>query len=122
MLQTPRHHALHHTDPKNTFYCPITNMLNPVLERLQFWPRMETAIERVTGIAHRPDTSNRGAGPGPEWLAEYRPQRPAPATATTPKAKVVSKPAACDCSTCTVRATCNPARKAEQELVADRAA
>jgi hypothetical protein len=79
ILQTPRHHGLHHSDPKNTFYCPITNFVNPLLERLEFWPRLEAVIERVTGIAHREDTAVRGQGPGPEWLAEYRPQpKPCP--------------------------------------------
>jgi plasmanylethanolamine desaturase len=86
-LQTPRHHALHHTDPKNTFYCPITDFVNPALERIQFWPRLEWLIARVTGIEHRHDTSNRGQGPGPEWLSDYRP-RPA-----TPRST-------CDCSAC----------------------
>jgi ubiquitin-conjugating enzyme E2 variant len=80
ILQTPRHHGLHHSDPKNTYYCPITNLVNPVLERLHFWDRAEAFIERRTGIAHRPDTAIRGKGPGPEWLAAYR---PAPKTACT---------------------------------------
>jgi ubiquitin-conjugating enzyme E2 variant len=73
VLQTPRHHALHHTDPKNTYYCPITNIVNPILEVVGFWGRAEAFIEFFTGITHRHDTSNRGAGPGPAWLADYRP-------------------------------------------------
>jgi ubiquitin-conjugating enzyme E2 variant len=78
VLQTPRHHARHHTDPKNTYYCPVTNLVNPILEYLRFWDRVESLVERATGLKHRPDTSNRGAGPGPAWLAEYRPHpRPA---------------------------------------------
>ncbi|MBL9189484.1 MAG: hypothetical protein JNK23_18520 [Opitutaceae bacterium] len=78
LLLSPRQHAIHHSDPKNTFYCPITNLLNPVLERIRFWPRAEWLIERATGISHRKDTSNRGEGPGPAWLADYAPVRPAP--------------------------------------------
>lgn len=73
VLQTPRNHARHHTDPKNTYYCPVTNLVNPLLERVKFWERVEHLIERMTGLRHRDDKSNRGAGPGPEWLAEYRP-------------------------------------------------
>ena len=79
VLQTPRHHALHHTDPNNTFYCPITNLVNPLLERIRFWSRVEWLIERATGLAHRRDTSNRGQGPGPAWLSDYQP-KPAPKT------------------------------------------
>ena len=96
VLQTPHHHALHHTDPKNTFYCPITNLVNPVLERIRFWPRLETAIERATGIRHRQDTSNRGQGPGPAWLADYRPVRgAAPAARPTPCSNPTHKCSAC---------------------------
>lgn len=73
VLQTPRHHALHHTDPKNTYYCPVTNLVNPLLEAVDFWGHLEELIEAITGITHRHDTSNRGAGPGPAWLADYRP-------------------------------------------------
>lgn len=73
ILQTPRHHGLHHSDPKNTYYCPVTNYVNPILERLQFWERLEAVIERLTGVAHRHDTAVRGQGPGPEWLADYKP-------------------------------------------------
>jgi ubiquitin-conjugating enzyme E2 variant len=72
ILLTPRQHALHHTDPKNTYYCPVTNLVNPALEALRFWDRLEWLVEAVTGATHRRDSSNRGEGPAPEWLAEYR--------------------------------------------------
>lgn len=72
ILQTPHHHGLHHTDPKNTYYCPVTNLVNPILERISFWQRLEAVIEKFTGIKHRDDTSIRGQGPGPDWLAHYR--------------------------------------------------
>ena len=73
VLQTPRHHGLHHADPKNTFYCPVTNYVNPLLEKVQFWPRLEALIALRTGVSHRHDTAVRGQGPGPEWLDEFRP-------------------------------------------------
>ena len=91
ILQTPHQHALHHTDPKNTHYCPVTNIVNPVLEKLRFWTGLEWLVWRLTGVRHKQDTSVRGQGPGPVWLAEYRPvvQIPAPAkTIPTPTAKV----------------------------------
>ena len=72
ILQTPRHHGLHHSDPKNTYYCPITNLVNPVLERIGFWARLEAMIEKLTGATHRKDTAVRGQGPGPDWLASFR--------------------------------------------------
>jgi len=87
VLQTPRHHALHHTDPKNTYYCPVTNLVNPLLEAVDFWDQLEALIEAITGITHRHDTSNRGAGPGPAWLADYRPAH----AAGRPHAGLVAK-------------------------------
>ncbi|MDP3071496.1 MAG: fatty acid desaturase CarF family protein [Opitutaceae bacterium] len=76
VLLTPKQHALHHSDPKNTFYCPVTNLVNPLLECIRFWHGAEWLIARATGMRHRPDTSNRGHGPAPAWLAEYSPARP----------------------------------------------
>jgi len=73
VLQTVQHHGLHHKDPKNTYYCPITNFVNPALERIRFWNHLESIIERLTGITHRDDTAIRGHGPGPAWLEGYRP-------------------------------------------------
>ncbi len=75
ILQTPHHHGLHHKDPKNTYYCPITNVVNPALEYVAFWTQLEKLIERVTGVTHREDTAVRGQGPGPAWLADFRPNR-----------------------------------------------
>jgi ubiquitin-conjugating enzyme E2 variant len=77
VLQTPRHHGLHHADPKNTYYCPITNYVNPLLEKVRFWDRLEALIARLTGVTHRVDTAVRGQGPGPAWIGDYR-RTPAP--------------------------------------------
>ena len=72
LLQTAKHHALHHTDPKNSHYCTITNVLNPVLDGMNFWNGLEWALAKTVGLNRREDTSIRGHGPGPAWLAEYR--------------------------------------------------
>ena len=104
VLQTPRHHGLHHSDPKNTYYCPITNLVNPMLELVHFWDRAETVVERLTGATHRPDTAVRGKGPGPEWLSAYRP--------------VPKQPCATPCSSCLKQSGHRPCPKAA--LVATR--
>ena len=72
ILQTAKHHARHHTDPKNSHYCTVTNFLNPVLDRICFWDRLEWLLARTIGLKRRPDTSVRGHGPGPAWLEEFR--------------------------------------------------
>ena len=53
VLQTPRHHGKHHTGSRTTHYCVITNFLNPLLEEVMFWSRVERLIERVTGAKRR---------------------------------------------------------------------
>lgn len=72
ILQTSKHHALHHTDPKNSHYCTATNILNPVLDRIRLWDGLEWLLARTIGLKRQPDTSVRGCGPGPAWLAEFR--------------------------------------------------
>ncbi|MEI9865771.1 MAG: fatty acid desaturase CarF family protein [Limisphaerales bacterium] len=74
ILQTSKHHALHHTDPKNSHYCTITNVLNPVLDTLRFWDGLEWLLAKTICLHRQPDTSVRGCGPGPAWLAEFSPQ------------------------------------------------
>lgn len=72
ILQTPKQHARHHTDPKNTDYCTTTNLMNPVLNRIKFWSGLEYLLAKIMGIHRVPDTSVRGFGPGPDWLKEYK--------------------------------------------------
>jgi hypothetical protein len=72
LLQTARHHAKHHTDPKESHYCTITNFLNPVLDGMNFWAGLEWLLAHTIGLKRREDTSVRGHGPGPAWLAEYK--------------------------------------------------
>lgn len=72
LLQNAKHHARHHTDPKNSHYCTITNFVNPVLDGLCFWDGLEWLLARTIRLERREDTSVRGHGPGPAWLVEYR--------------------------------------------------
>ncbi len=57
LVQTPRHHALHHTDPKNSHYCVLTNFLNPILDGMRLWDGLEWVIHLVVGVRRRTDTS-----------------------------------------------------------------
>ena len=72
LLQTAKHHAKHHTDPKESHYCTVTNFLNPVLDGVNFWAGLEWLLARTIGLVRREDTSVRGHGPAPAWLAEYK--------------------------------------------------
>lgn len=44
IMQGPRQHSKHHTGEKNTHYCVMTNLLNPVLETVNFWRGLEQVI------------------------------------------------------------------------------
>ncbi|HVY70571.1 MAG TPA: fatty acid desaturase CarF family protein [Verrucomicrobiae bacterium] len=78
VLQGAKHHARHHTDPKNSHYCTTTNLLNPVLDGVRFWDGLEWLLDKTIGLKRREDTSVHGHGPRPEWLKEYaRPAVPA---------------------------------------------
>lgn len=55
LLQTQRHHAQHHRLAKNTHYCSITNIVNPVLDELGFWAASEAALKRAFGMERRAD-------------------------------------------------------------------
>src|SRR5581483_222146 len=72
LLQGTRHHAMHHTDPKDSHYCTITELLNPILDGTRFWSKLEGLLEKTLGWKRRVDTSVRGFGPGPDWIAEFR--------------------------------------------------
>jgi ubiquitin-conjugating enzyme E2 variant len=56
-LQTPRHHAGHHTNPKNSHYCVLTDFLNPILDRIGLWDRLEHCVWIVLGVRRRADHS-----------------------------------------------------------------
>lgn len=57
LIQTPKAHAVHHANPKNRSYCTMTNFLNPLLDKLRLFDRLELIILKVTGVARREDES-----------------------------------------------------------------
>ena len=57
LVQTPRHHAHHHTSPKESHYCVITNVLNPVLDSIRFWTALEFVVWTLFRVRRRVDTS-----------------------------------------------------------------
>lgn len=55
ILQSPRHHSVHHKRPFDRYYCVMTNYLNPVLNVTRFWSIIEFAVWSVSGILPRPE-------------------------------------------------------------------
>ena len=44
----PDHHACHHRATHDSGYCISTGWMNPVLDRLGFWSRLERSLRRAT--------------------------------------------------------------------------
>ncbi|MDQ8190914.1 fatty acid desaturase CarF family protein [Roseibacillus persicicus] len=59
ILQSPRGHATHHTDPKDRSYCTVTDWLNPLLDGVDFFARIEKFVLKTTGLKRRIDESVR---------------------------------------------------------------
>ena len=57
LIQIQKQHSLHHKQPHNQYYCVMTSLLNAVLERINFWRKLEWTVEAITGIA--PKRENR---------------------------------------------------------------
>ena len=55
ILQTPREHGRHHQGGKDSHYCTISNLLNPLLERIGFWRRLEALLAAGFGLHKRND-------------------------------------------------------------------
>ena len=70
IIQTPKHHSIHHGLPRVTHYCAFTNWMNPVLEKIRFWRGVEWCIAALTGIRPREDDSLPGTGPTPQWIID----------------------------------------------------
>ena len=57
VLQTPAHHNRLHAGERDTHYCVVTNILNPVLDGTGFWRALEAGVRRLTGHRRRPEMS-----------------------------------------------------------------
>lgn len=55
ILQSPKHHSIHHKRPFDRYYCVFTNYMNPVLRVVCFWELVEFLIWAVSGISPRPE-------------------------------------------------------------------
>lgn len=59
IIQTPQQHARHHRPPFDVYYCTLTNVMNAVLEAVQFWRGLEWCVWKLTGIKHRRCSAER---------------------------------------------------------------
>ncbi len=81
ILQTAQQHAQHHRGRRDTCYCAITNLVNPVLDSLRFWRALEWLIEFTFGVTKRAEPDARPASAS----ASPRPKAaPSPAVRSFP--------------------------------------
>lgn len=55
LILTHEEHHRHHTGEFDTGYCIINGWMNPILEKIDFWRRVENFITRTTGAIPRKD-------------------------------------------------------------------
>ena len=55
LVQSPGHHHGHHVNDRDSLYCVLTDVMNPILDRCQFWRGVEWVISRLLGIKKRDD-------------------------------------------------------------------
>jgi ubiquitin-conjugating enzyme E2 variant len=55
VIQRPREHWKHHTEPHLSDYCVLTPWVNPLLDKTRFWRALERALVPVFGGPRRPD-------------------------------------------------------------------
>jgi hypothetical protein len=61
LVQGVRHHARHHTNPKDSNYCVITDFLNPILDGIRFWDGLEFVFLHLFGMRRKVDKSVRSS-------------------------------------------------------------
>lgn len=47
VVQSPAGHNIHHKEPSDRAYCPLTNWLNPILDAFGFWAFLERLLTMV---------------------------------------------------------------------------
>lgn len=58
VIQSSQHHWRHHRGSKDKYFCTMTDFVNPVLERIQFFQRVEKVIKFVTGVRPKIDITD----------------------------------------------------------------
>ena len=59
LLQSPAHHAVHHRGNRNTHYCVVTDLVNPVLDGARFWRALEAVLVPLFSAPRRFDIQSQ---------------------------------------------------------------
>ena len=55
IVQSPKQHNIHHGGNKDSSYCTVTVILNPILNTIKFWRGAEWLVFKLTRVKTRPD-------------------------------------------------------------------
>ena len=59
LILSPEHHSVHHSAPRDKYYCITVGWMNPLLEKVRFFRFCEAVISRVHPRALRPHPDDR---------------------------------------------------------------
>lgn len=59
LIQSRRMHGMHHKSPFDINYCVMTNYLNPILNRINFWLKLECIVAQF-GVKPTRGNASRG--------------------------------------------------------------
>jgi len=59
LILSPEHHSIHHTAPRDKYYCITVGWMNPLLEKVRFFRACEAVISRISPRALRPHPIDR---------------------------------------------------------------
>jgi len=59
LILSPEHHVVHHTAPRDKYYCITVGWMNPVLDKIHFFRFCEAVMTRISPRSLRPDPADR---------------------------------------------------------------
>ena len=59
LILSPEHHVVHHTAPRDKYYCITVGWMNPVLDKIHFFRFCEAVMTRINPRSLRPHPADR---------------------------------------------------------------
>jgi ubiquitin-conjugating enzyme E2 variant len=59
LILSPEHHVVHHTSPRDKYYCITVGWMNPLLDKIHFFRFIEKVFTRIDPNSLRPDPADR---------------------------------------------------------------
>jgi hypothetical protein len=63
LILSPEHHVVHHTSPRDKYYCITVGWMNPLLDKIHFFRFLEAVFKRIDPNSLRPDPADRPQKP-----------------------------------------------------------